>query len=913
MPALLQRLIFALVLLTTPALADETFDYNAEGLELSRVKGRTLVGITRDSSKTWGVYLSKDKKAYFNFSSGKTGQGTWRQRSRNIICFKGLDKNNPSSEICKYAKPRGRGMDWMTVKVNERNGEIFYDKVTEDEHRGSSQIVYAFEGRQVPNPNSYVSDLKKWPGHLVVGRTLKDKEAWFAALELDGSVDFVFGSGKRLKGRYQIKDGQICFEFPQQETANSCRRPKVENKKILWKNASGGKAISEVVFMQKMDSDGPRKVQTIASDSHHMLTVHNASSTLAAVNRTGKGSVVLYDLPSMIKLGEIPGFARDITFNPNGQKLVASYKQSVWQIDTYTGGIDWTYSTDAHDMTEVAYATDGKRVVAGASDGTLTLLSAEDGSVLGMSQPTEALITDVLVAPASVIADNANAGDVIIALSKTGEMITTGFDDPEAANITKISDEPLYLGRYVPQKNAVLISDKAGILREFVYSDGQMTPLEYSSFDLNVGDVYGFAVHPTGRELFAAGRNGARTFDLSSNNEITHPRSKDTPWLSSSQYMPNGAGIIGKLYKNDKPKGIELWARSLAEKSRLSKATMQERRDANLRRTHIQEAQAKVQRAYAALKRESAKLFTQGDCAAYAEMQPQLNAADRGTQQACEAEAVRRNALSQYRAAVRELRCDDAQALRSKHSVGSEARENKCRETVLFNQQKVDFAAAKTARNCAKVAELQTIFGESDAAAQCSFEAALESESARKMFFAAVKFDSAKDRPRAKQLYTTIMDRFPEDDLAIQAASRLTTINDLEIMEQTQAENEAALKAAQQAVEKANADKARAQSEARKAAEQSRKDAAAARRAAEAANERARAAEQRAQQAQRQQQQRNTACDHVYVGKEFEARGGVLALTQRYIVMGVSHRAGLATIRGKHSDYRQEVSCYDIP
>lgn len=59
--------------------------------------------------------------------------------------------------------------------------------------------------------------------------------------------------------------------------------------------------------------------------------------------------------------------------------------------------------------------------------------------------------------------------------------------------------------------------------------------------------------------------------------------------------------------------------------------------------------------------------------------------------------------------------------------------------------------------------------------------------------------------------------------------------------------------------------------------------------------------------------QRNTACDHVYVGKEFDARGGALRLKQQYIVVGVSERSSLATIRSKHSDYRQEVSCYDIP
>ena len=115
------------------------------------------------------------------------------------------------------------------------------------------------------------------------------------------------------------------------------------------------------------------------------------------------------------------------------------------------------------------------------------------------------------------------------------------------------------------------------------------------------------------------------------------------------------------------------------------------------------------------------------------------------------------------------------------------------------------------------------------------------------------------------------------------------------------------------ALAQANADKAKAEREAAKAAEQARREAEQARREADA---RAREAERRGAEARAQanrQLSRNTACDHVYVGKEFEARGGVLRLKNRYVVVGVSGRSSLATIRSKYSDYRQEVICYDIP
>ena len=65
-----------------------------------------------------------------------------------------------------------------------------------------------------------------------------------------------------------------------------------------------------------------------------------------------------------------------------------------------------------------------------------------------------------------------------------------------------------------------------------------------------------------------------------------------------------------------------------------------------------------------------------------------------------------------------------------------------------------------------------------------------------------------------------------------------------------------------------------------------------------------------AEQASKEANQR--ACDHVYVGKEFEASGGFLGLNQRYIVVGLSASTQQVTIRSKNSDYRQQISCYDV-
>jgi hypothetical protein len=56
----------------------------------------------------------------------------------------------------------------------------------------------------------------KWAENVIVGRTLKDKEKWSALLGLDGSVDFVFGSGKRSKGDYTLAEGEMCLTCSRQ-------------------------------------------------------------------------------------------------------------------------------------------------------------------------------------------------------------------------------------------------------------------------------------------------------------------------------------------------------------------------------------------------------------------------------------------------------------------------------------------------------------------------------------------------------------------------------------------------------------------------------------------------------------------------------------------------------------------------
>jgi hypothetical protein len=101
----------------------------------------------------------------------------------------------------------------------------------------------------------------KWAENVIVGRTLKDKEKWSALLGLDGSVDFVFGSGKRSKGDYTLAEGEMCLTFPDNPGTNGCRKPTVSKGKVLWTSSTDGGATSEIVFMQRIDVEGPRRIR----------------------------------------------------------------------------------------------------------------------------------------------------------------------------------------------------------------------------------------------------------------------------------------------------------------------------------------------------------------------------------------------------------------------------------------------------------------------------------------------------------------------------------------------------------------------------------------------------------------------------------------------------------------------------
>lgn len=58
-----------------------------------------------------------------------------------------------------------------------------------------------------------------------------------------------------------------------------------------------------------------------------------------------------------------------------------------------------------------------------------------------------------------------------------------------------------------------------------------------------------------------------------------------------------------------------------------------------------------------------------------------------------------------------------------------------------------------------------------------AFDLIIKGKEPKKMYIAAGKYEANGDKARAKQVYTAIMDRFPEHDLAIKATDKLTALS----------------------------------------------------------------------------------------------------------------------------------------
>lgn len=88
--------------------------------------------------------------------------------------------------------------------------------------------------------------------------------------------------------------------------------------------------------------------------------------------------------------------------------------------------------------------------------------------------------------------------------------------------------------------------------------------------------------------------------------------------------------------------------------------------------------------------------------------------------------------------------------------------------------------AALKAQQCEEVKSLDDQIGADAKIDECRFEVLRKSGSARDLFVGAGKYEAKAERSKAKLLYLEILERFAQDDLALEATKRLGALSDTE-------------------------------------------------------------------------------------------------------------------------------------
>jgi len=898
MRRLLSILVTAIICFSfSPAWAESDFAFNTSGLELNRSKGRTLVGVTRDSSKTWSVYLARDKKAYFHFSSGRKQTATWRQRSRNIICFTGLVKDKPSQDICKYAPATGRGMDWKTVTIRQGDSGIVYTPVV-DEHRGSSQIVYSVKGKKSVNQNSYQRNIRNWRGQVIVGRTLKDREAWIAKLHSAGRVTFVYGSGKIRKGRYLLKRDEICFNWDNGSGPAECRLPRLKNGKMRWISKATGGSISEIVYMRPLATKkaAPAKkpakpvakkapapkpefipqlvtIKGIGARSSVTSAYHAPSQTLVSGGFqttqvrdvfASNGSKPLYVIDK--------GFAL-VHFLKDGTQWIGINSRGLHAYETETGALlNSTDSTQEGDflrgITAIGFDPLDDAMLMTKRDGTLVRRDAQTFEILGTgaSKIDRARAIAINTERKAMIAHSGGKLELVDtrSLQTLGRFGTGGM---EVTDIKWSADNKslFVLGRaggvlkLTLRNNDVLFRSRAKLKgTQYVsmaqsQSEPELAVLSKERLDIvspvtlavmsshKVGPVMGPFITYAGlaQPALIIGSYGAKS----------RLYAKDT---AGQQYMTNHWSKVVTASN----------ARILAVQEKRKALTQQ--RVADLI-------------SYAGLRAKTDEIFFAGDCAAYdaakgsLRTEHQRNNCDAVTAKLAMAEVLLGND------------CDAIRAIANKVDGGPERLATCVRTRAYFRsirqheQGQKSYQVALRAGDCDTVAAGLDAHGNTGDMASCQLTQARLSNSPRKLFFAAVKFEGAKDYARARAAYEALMEDHIEDDLALKAAERLTQLNDLALKQEAENQKIAALEAEKAANARAarverqrialEAERARQrQKKEREAAERKRKRDADRARAKQAEADRARKIEEdRRKRAAAQQQRKRDRVDAIKV------------------------------------------------
>jgi hypothetical protein len=112
------------------------------------------------------------------------------------------------------------------------------------------------------------------------------------------------------------------------------------------------------------------------------------------------------------------------------------------------------------------------------------------------------------------------------------------------------------------------------------------------------------------------------------------------------------------------------------------------------------------------------------------------------------------------------------------------------KEVIIAGQREAKAKADAGQQQAKAETEAKQRQTKADADAKRQFEKTLTADTPQAMYLAGVKYEDNGDSGRAKKVYSTIMDRFPQDALAIKAADRLLSLRNAG-QAQTSAANQA--------------------------------------------------------------------------------------------------------------------------
>lgn len=832
------------------AMANSAIERAARGLTLTDAIGWTLIGITRDSSKPWSLYLSPDKQAYFTFSSGSDGVATWRIAADDVICFRGLINNDPQAEICKSTTPQGRGMDWMTVEPVPGGGLLDFQPVT-DEHRGSSQMVFAHEGRHVANQHPVSQNLDDWRGKTVIGRTLRDRETWIADFRADGSVDFIYGSGTRLDGTYTLTRSQICISFPSQPEMAGCRKVIIVDDKLMWANTSDDSYISEVVYTVGSAEDDPtpdyvpRIINTIGNSTRPSYLGNVPDARVAVVADDVENEFIFYD----DRNGELI-----TTFNADGGIALATINgpylawiddtgdAHIWDMAAKGGIAIRKFDINGQNVISLKVSRDGAYIAIGLADSGNILLLATEGSgsqvVLPVTGATHAV-------PVGFSSDSRNltvsAGETgtafkSISLLSIADENVIGFSDTSTPTPTRL---PVQTTLSAPDGFSFNLVTMAQIgdfgimieeaddkstrkLVQFSIAEGDLTRTRDTALTQTTPTAV--SISRSGKDILLGSATGVVTsVDMLRNMAVdTVGASYGKPITAITHMGRNGDFVMTQTGKV----GLRLVPRTEKNEISLTKnrdnqsfaVLTQIDNEANRIAAEVRAAEY----AYLLLRSDASAHYKLGRCDEFEalagdlkpEHQPELSCAEN-----------REKNLQQqaFDSAIDGLDCDVASQIFEQSSVGSTDRIQQCHDLVERNAQMVQFNAAVSAFDCDVVENLEGKLERLGASDICKRDKSLASGSPRQMFITGVQFDTAGNTEFAVSIYEEVMSRFPEDDMALQAAARIMVISDREMMAEAQVEREQAALDAKQREDDALAQR-QAQEEEDKRAQQAQEE-----------------------------------------------------------------------------------------